>query len=88
METLGKILLWIGGSILAIVIGGFLILCFVALGYNIHASATHRYWIDTPDNTYYTNSYTEKDGCITFTDHFNHNVKNCSIYTISDKGGK
>lgn len=86
METLGKIALWIGGILLAIFCGFFLIAFVAFLVSSIHGSATHRYWIDAADTTYYTNSYEEKDGCLLFTDHLNHQVKHCGLYSISDKG--
>lgn len=48
-----------------------------------------KYKISTPYNghsksTYYTNSYTEKDGCLEFTDDWGKKVKICGNYQIEE----
>jgi len=86
MDTLKKTLMWIGGAVLAVFVGLLVLGLLVGIGHSIHSSVTHRYWINTADSTYYTNSYEEKDGCLLFTDELERKVKHCGLYSISDKG--
>lgn len=67
-------------------IGVILLLVAVGISSAIMSATNHRYWINTPNQTYYTNSYEEKDGCLEFIDYYDHKVKQCGVYSISDKG--
>lgn len=42
------------------------------------------YWIETSSDTYYTDAYEEKDGCISFIDRYGAN-KLCGFYNVVDK---
>jgi ABC-type antimicrobial peptide transport system permease subunit len=89
MDTVKTIFLWIGGAIIALLVGFFLLGFIVFLVLDIRASANSRYWIDTGGTTYYTNAYEEKDGCVFFHENTtDHDVKQCGFYSISDKGDK
>lgn len=87
METLKKVLLWIGGGILALFLGFFVLAFVVFLVSTISASSNSRYWIDLGDETLYTNAYEEKDGCLYFRDNvYDRDYKVCKMYSVSDRG--
>lgn len=78
-----------------ILFGGFalIILGFIFLHgsmiYDMKKNGKHLYEITIPGNkrqetSFYTNSYVEKDGCITFKDEFNRSHRICGMYNITE----
>lgn len=68
--------------IFAIAIVAFACVYFPA---RFNAAMSSRYWIETNNSTYYTDAYSEKDGCITFTAKvYDRDIKQCGFYSISD----
>ena len=69
--------------ILALALAIYVMVRFATVGMKIHDG----YKISVPYNgysktTYYTNKYTEKDGCIIFTDDWGKKRKICGVYEI------
>ena len=80
----------IKGLILFIFIG--VIIVFGYKGYLITTmtkDGKHLYEITIPGNkrqetSFYTNSYVEKDGCVTFKDEFGRSHRVCGMYNITE----
>lgn len=69
---------WITGTVIAIIVAVVI--------FAIANTTQYRYWITAGDTTYYTNEFTEKDGCIEFTDWTNWHVRQCGFYSVQDRG--
>lgn len=77
---------------------GFIIMVFllivVSVGYKGYlicglTKGKHLYEITIPGNkrqetSFYTNSYVEKDGCVTFKDEFGRSHRICGMYNITE----
>lgn len=74
-----------GAVIFWLFLGLLLLIIAVSLGHHMRLAATSRYWIETSTQTYYTDSYTEKDGCIYFDTYYG-SIKQCGFYSVIDKG--
>lgn len=80
----------IKGLILLIFIG--IVVVFGYKGYLISTmtkDGKHLYEITIPGNkrqetSFYTNSYVEKDGCVTFKDEFGRSHRICGMYNITE----
>jgi len=72
----------------ALIILGFIFLRGLMI-YDMKKNGKHLYEITIPGNkrqetSFYTNSYVEKDGCVTFKDEFGRSHRICGMYNITE----
>ena len=62
-----------------------LVVRLVGVGFDFYHAMEKRYWIYSGgDNVYYTDDYTEENGCIYFKNHYGNRVEQCGSYRIID----